>query len=196
MFRIPVPCLEHGLAQRNHPPTAPPDSRSSGVTAQGNAEKVLAHPSRRGWGLNHSGDREGVDTQVLMTSRKGARHFRAEMLFIGREDYLLPQLITEREASCEAASSAACLTSRRPAGTPTRPTEQKFKDNALLPIAPFKQNSPKRTHPLNEGETEAQAGCRAFLLPCELQGDLQLPLSPSCCSPLSGIYNRVSICGK
>lgn len=102
------------------------------------------------------------------------------MLFIVGEDYLLPPLITERELSYKAASSAACLTSHSPAGTTTHLTEQKFKDNALLLIAPFKQNSPKRTKPLSEGETEAQVGWRAFLLALRAAGDLQLLLSPSC----------------
>ena len=78
------------------------------------------------------------------------------MLFIVGEDYLLPPLITERELSYKAASSAACLTSHSPGGTTTHLTEKKFKDNALQLIAPFKQNSSKRTQPLSEGETEAK----------------------------------------
>lgn len=36
------------------------------------------------------------------------------MLFIVREDYLLPLLITEREVSYKRASSAACLTPHSP----------------------------------------------------------------------------------
>lgn len=104
------------------------------------------------------------------------------MLFIVREDNHLA-LITERDLSYKAA------TSHSPAGTTTRLSEQKFKDNVLLLVAPFKQNSPERTHPRGDGNGGVEPSSRAAGTSSSSSSSCRGELLP-------GIHQRASICRK